>query len=108
MKLRKEGRKEGRNEGRGKGESEGGGKGRKEGRWEGGMGEKGEAGRERGRETRQEDRLYWPPQEPINRSLYLLYYALDSTLSRRVDLFIERLSGEVSHAHSSKTQSKQS
>ena len=46
-------------------------------------------------------------QEPINRSLYLLYYALESTLSR-VDLFIERLSGEVSHAHSSKTQSKQS
>ena len=26
----------------------------------------------------------------------------------RVDLIIERLSGEVSHAHSSKTQSKQS
>ena len=46
-------------------------------------------------------------QEPINRSLYLLYYALESSLSR-VDLFIERLSGEVSHAHSSKTQSKQS
>ena len=46
-------------------------------------------------------------QEPINRSLYLLYYALESTLSR-VDLFIERLSGEVSHARSSKTQSKQS
>ena len=32
---------------------------------------------------------------------------LESTLSR-LDLFIERLSGEVSHAHSSKTQSKQS
>ena len=46
-------------------------------------------------------------QEPINRSLYLLYYALESALSR-VDLFIERLSGEVSHAHNSKTQSKQS
>ena len=35
-------------------------------------------------------------QEPINRSLY----ALESTPSR-VDLFIERLSGEVSHTHSS-------
>ena len=41
-------------------------------------------------------------QEPTNSSLYLLYYALESPLSR-VDLFIERLSGEVLHAHSSKT-----
>ena len=46
-------------------------------------------------------------QGPINRSLDLLYYALESTFSR-VDLFIERLSGKVSYAHSSKTQSKQS
>ena len=46
-------------------------------------------------------------QELINRSLYLLYYALEATLSR-VDLFVERLSGEVSRTHSSETQSKQS
>ena len=40
-------------------------------------------------------------QEPINRSLYLHYF-LESTLSRvHVALFLERLSGEVSHAHSS-------
>ena len=42
-----------------------------------------------------------------SRSLYLLYCALESTLSRG-DLCIKRLSGEVSHAHSSKTQSNQS
>ena len=46
--------------------------------------------------------LYSVKQEPINRSLYLPYYGLESTLSRG-DLFIERLSGEVSQPHSSKT-----
>ena len=34
------------------------------------------------------------------------YSSLESTLSQ-VDLFLERLSWEVLHAHSSKTQSKQ-
>ena len=48
-----------------------------------------------------------PTQEPINRSLCLSYSALESTLSR-VDLFLERLSGEVFHTHILKTQSKQS
>ena len=39
-------------------------------------------------------------QEPIKGSLHLSYSALESTLSR-VDLFLERLPGEILHAHSS-------
>ena len=49
--------------------------------------------------------IHW--QEPIKGSLYLPYLALESTLAR-VDPLIERLPGEVSHAFSSKSQSKQS